>query len=289
MTPAIDAVILTRNEAVNLPRCLDSLQGLCRKIFVVDSGSTDRTTEVAQAHGAEIIVHPFETHAKQWNWALKNLPLDAEWTLALDADQRVTPALREEILRRLPETPAEVTGWYLPRKQIFRGKWIRFGGYWPKYLLKLFRRGGARTDERELVDFRFYPAGQTACFTQPLIEENLKERRITFWLQKHVRFAELHAREEALRRSGRGGWSLQPAWRGTPDQRTLWLKDRIWFRFPLLARPFCYFPFRMILQLGILDGPTGWLYHFLHGFWYEWMIALRVLELLRQPRRDRRC
>lgn len=281
VTPiSISAVVLTHQEELNLQACLSSLEGWCGQIFVVDSGSTDQTVAIARQAGAQVFQHPFETHAKQWNWALKNLPFQGGWILALDADQRVSPELREEILKVLPGTPAEVVGYYLPRKQIFRGRWIRHGGYWTKHLLKLFRKGLAWADEKELVDFRFYVRGKTRCLKQPLAEENEKEKEIIFWLEKHLRFIELQAREEHLRRHEKLGWAMRPSLFGTPDQRILFWK-RLWYRMPLFVRPFLYFGYRYFLRLGILDGPQGTLFHFLQAFWFRWMVDVRLQELER--------
>ena len=274
----ITAVILTHNEEINLPACLGSLRPWCSSIFVVDSGSSDQTVSVAQRCGAQAVHHPFETHAKQWNWAFKNLPISGEWILALDADQRVTTELREEILGTLPVTPPQVAGYYLPRKQFFRGRWIRHGGYWPKYMLKLFRRGAGLSDEQERVDFRFYVKGPARRMKSPLLEDNRKEQEISFWLAKHLRFIELQAQEEFLRRHGKLSWALPLSAWGTPDQQTLWLKSW-WYRLPPLLRPYPYFFYRYFVRLGFLDGPQGSLFHFLQGFWYPLMIGVRLKEL----------
>ena len=95
----ISVVVLTYNEGRNLGACLESLSALAEDIFVVDSGSSDGTVDVAKLYGAKVVTHPFESHATQWRWALANLPLTTEWVLALDADQRVTSELREDISR----------------------------------------------------------------------------------------------------------------------------------------------------------------------------------------------
>lgn len=277
-TPSISAIILTHNEERNLPHCLEVLKGLCQQIFVVDSGSSDQTTSLAQRQGAHVVQHPFETHAKQWHWALRALPITGEWILALDADQRVSAELKEEICRTLALTPPQVNGYYLPRKQIFKGRWIRHGGYWPKYLLKLFRIRFTRIDERELVDHRFYVQGETRQLHHPLVEQNEKEEEILFWIEKHLRYARLRAQEEYQRRHDDAAWLTPPRFFGTPDQRTLWLK-RLWYRLPPLARPFLYFGYRYLLRLGFLDGWTGGLFHFLQSFWYELMVAVRLKEL----------
>src|SRR6266581_4024908 len=97
-SPARLAVVIpTFDEEANLTACLESLTGLESDLFVVDSGSTDRTPDIGRAHGARVLTHPFESHARQWKWALENLLSDAEWVLGLDADQRLTPELRAEI------------------------------------------------------------------------------------------------------------------------------------------------------------------------------------------------
>jgi glycosyltransferase involved in cell wall biosynthesis len=285
MDLSLSAILLTYNEEVNLPHALRSLHGWCKPIWVVDSGSTDSTIQIAKGYGAEVVVHPFQTHAKQWNWALQTLPIQSDWILALDADQRIGEELKTEIVRVLPNTPPDVDGFYLPRKQFFRGRWIRYGGYWPKFMLKLFRRGRAWCDEQELVDFRFYVHGKTCYLHHPMIESNEKENRIRFWLEKHLRFIELRADEEYRRRHEKIDWMIRPSLFGNPDQRVLWLKQ-LWYRLPPLVRPFLYFPYRYGLLLGFLDGRQGALFHFLHAFWYELMVSVRLRELERERRED---
>src|SRR5205814_9684745 len=101
ITPLLAVMVLTYNEEPNLPDCLDSLTGLGCPVYVIDSGSTDRTIEIAKAAGATILTHPFEKHSQQWAWAIEQLPEAHEWILGLDADQRLTPELREELSRLL--------------------------------------------------------------------------------------------------------------------------------------------------------------------------------------------
>lgn len=292
----LSVVVLTYNEGYNLPDCLASVSGWAQEIFVVDSGSTDGTREIAARYGAVVVEHPFETHAKQWNWALQNLPISTNWILALDADQRVTPELRGEIVevckresesrQRAPDSSGptaslgDVDGFYIKRRQIFRGKWIRYGGYYPKYLLKFFRRGQGWADEGELADHRFYVQGKSALLGSDLIEDNRNESDILVWMQKHVVYAGRQAREEFLRRLNGTGWSVQPSLFGTPDQRTLWHK-RLWYRMPLYVRPFIYFCYRYIIRLGFLDGRQGLLFHFLQALWYRIMVDV-VLDDLRR-------
>ena len=280
---SLTAVVLTLNEELNLPACLKSVEDLCSQIFVVDSGSTDQTVAIAKRHGAQVVHHPFETHAKQWNWALKTLPMEGDWVLALDADHRISASLREELSKILPKTPMEIEGYYLPRKLIFRGKWLRFGGLWPRYFLKLFRRGKAVSDEQELVDHRFYVHGKTRRCQGALLDENLGPYPILLWLKKHTRYIELQAQEEFLFRHGRHPWITRPSLWGTPDQRLLWMRS-LWYRLPLYGRSFAYFFYRYVLRFGVLDGAEGALFHFLQGLWFRLMIDIRLSELERARR-----
>jgi glycosyltransferase involved in cell wall biosynthesis len=276
----ITAIIPTYNEEANLEACMQGLSGWIGEVFVVDSGSTDATIAIAEQYGARVVRHPFETHARQWAWALENLPCSHEWILGLDADQRVTPALRAEIVRLFTEdaeTLRVVNGFYMNRRQIFRGRWIRHGGYYPKYLLKLVRRQRVRIDSNDFLDHHLHVAGRTAKLRQDLIEDNRKENDIAFWIDKHVRYAALLALEERLRRAG-GAAPITPSLRGNPDQRALWQK-RVWWTLPRYARPFLYFAYRYFIRLGFLDGREGLIFHFLHACWFRLLVDIKLDEM----------
>ena len=291
----ISVVVLTYNEARNLGACLESVSSLAGEIFVVDSGSNDGTVDVAKRYGAQVLIHTFETHAKQWNWALRSLPFSHEWALCLDADHRVTAGLAGEIAglfggeagaretqRQAPGTLLEkMGGFYVKRRQVFRGRWIKHGGYYPKYMLKLVRHDQAWCDERELLDFRLYVKGPTWLLRHDVIEANQNEADISFWIAKHNRFASLQAEEEMGRARGKAGWAVMPSLFGTPDQRILWMKER-WYGMPLYVRPFIYFFYRYVLRLGFLDGKEGFVFHFLQGFWYRLLVDIHLDDLRRR-------
>ena len=289
----VTLLVLTFNEERNLPACLESVAGWVTDMFVVDSGSTDRTVAIAEKHGARVVVHPFETHARQWQWALANVPLTTGWVLALDADQRLMPELRDEITERL-KRPGDATGFFLNRRQIFRGRWIRHGGYYPKYMLKLFRRDSVSVDDTELVDHHFRVSGPTANLRHDMIEDNRNEASIAVWLEKHNRYAALQARQDVLRASATdrslvaspAGESTPP--RGAnPDERTRHLK-RLWARLPLFVRPCLYLCYRYIFRLGFLDGKQGFIFHVLQGFWYRLLVDIYTDELRGTPAEVRR-
>ena len=167
----VSLVVLTFNEARNIEACLRSATGWTQDIFVVDSGSSDDTTAIAERCGARVVSHAFETHARQWNWALSTLPITTPWVLALDADQQVTPELDAAISAALRAGQEQPAGYYLNRRQVFRGRWIRHGGYYPKHLLKLFRREHVSVDVNELVDHHFAVSGTTGVLEGDLIDQ----------------------------------------------------------------------------------------------------------------------
>jgi len=275
-------LVLTYNEESNLPACLASLAGLHGTLCVVDSGSTDRTVAIAQAAGAIVLKHPFGTHAQQWAWALQHMPGTTPWVLALDADQQLTPALRDEIATLFSRDDAltEVAGFYINRRQVFRGQWIRHGGYYPKYLLKLFRRDRVWLDLEELVDHHFSVTGPTRKLQNDLIEANKKEDDLSFWLAKHDRYARLLASEEWRRWHSQRSVPVSPSLTATPDQRTLWFK-RVWWRCPRYVRPVLYFLYRYIVRLGFLDGKEGFVFHFLQALWFRLLVDIRLDEIER--------
>jgi glycosyltransferase involved in cell wall biosynthesis len=280
----ISAVVLTYNEQANLDSCLASLAEWSGEMFVVDSGSTDGTRSIAERHGARIVEHNFETHARQWHWALNHLPLKHEWVIAVDADQRVTPELQKEIVALFTGEEADLDafdGLYLNRRQIFRGRWIRHGGYYPKYLLKLFRRDRVRIDECDLIDHHFYVPGRTRTLKHDLVEDNVKEADIAFWIEKHNRYARLQARIEAF---DEGNHAFAPRPLGSPDERTAWLK-RCWAHLPLYVRPVMYFSYRYFIRLGFLDGKQGFIFHFLQAFWYRLVVDIHLDDLKRETRK----
>jgi glycosyltransferase involved in cell wall biosynthesis len=275
----ITALVLTHNEEQNLPRCLESLVGWLDEVIVVDSGSTDATLAIAERFRCRVVQHPFETHAAQWTWALQTIACRNEWLLGLDADQRVSPELKEEMRRVFTGEPgslARLDGFFLKRRQIFRGRWIRHGGYYPKYLLKLVRRSRVWCDPDDLVDHHFYVPGGVAYLDGDLIEENQKEEEIGFWIEKHNRYASLLAQEELHRRAV-GSGPLRPALFGNADQRVLWRK-RLWRSLPAYVRPFFYFCYRYVLRLGFLDGKEGFVFHFLHAWWFRLLVDIKVEE-----------
>jgi len=276
---SLSAFVLTKNEAANLPACLESVASCCDDIYVVDSCSTDKTADIAEQHGATVVQHAFEGHTKQRTWALKNLPFNHEWVIALDADHRLTPELQQELRDLFRNPPNDVSGFFVKRRQIFRGRWMRHGGYYPKYMLKIFKHESAFLDDREF-DYRFYVSGSTRTLRNDIVEANENEWDISFFVQKHLKFATELANEELSRSTSDAHYLIRTAFFGNSDQRTLWLKQR-WCKLPPYVRPLLLFLYRYILRLGFLDGKEGFIFYFMQSFWFRLLVDIRIEEMQR--------
>lgn len=274
-------VILTYNEEIHLPRLLSSIEQLNAPIYILDSGSTDNTLNIAENYKAEVKINAFENHPKQWDFALKNFNITTPWTIGLDADQIVTPELLQMLMAFKDDDFRHVNGIYFNRKNYFKGTWIKYGGFYPKYLLKMFRTNVGYSDLNENMDHRFIVTGQTAIWKKGhIIEENLKENEISFWIAKHNKYSDLTAHEEVERLYNLRSQSNQPKFWGSPDERIAYLK-KLWWKLPLGLRPFLYFTYRIIFKLGLLDGSNGILFHFLQGFWFRLIVDVKIKEILK--------
>lgn len=279
-------MILTYNEEQHLPRLLESIKSLQAKVCVLDSGSTDATLEICQQYGAETLIFSFENHPQQWHKALNSFNITTPWVIGLDADQIVTFELLQMLHQFREEDYIGINGIYFNRKNYFKGRWIKYGGYYPKYLLKMFRYGLGSSDLNENMDHRFIVPGKTIIWKKGhIIEENLKENQISFWIHKHNRYSDLLAREEVERKQNLRFQFNKPNFWGNPDERIAWLKS-LWWKSPRFLRPFLYFFYRMFFQLGILDGKSGILFHFLQGFWFRMVVDVKIGEILKQEKNE---
>jgi glycosyltransferase involved in cell wall biosynthesis len=281
-------IILTYNEEMHLPRLLASIAGLNAETFIMDSGSTDGTIKIAEEAGSTIKQHPFENHPKQWDFALKNFDIKTPWVICLDADHTVTPELYTLLRNFRNEDHQHINGIYFNRKNFFKGRWIKYGSYYPFYMLKMIRYNVGFSDINENMDHRLVVPGNTLTWKQGhLLEENLKENNISFWIDKHNKYSDLLALEETERMLSLRQQTIKPHFWGSPNERKAWFKQ-IWWKLPRYVRPMLYFIYRIIFKLGILDGRTGLIFHFMQGFWFRLVVDIKIDELLKQQADERK-
>lgn len=267
----ISVIIITYNEEKNIEECLKSACGWIDEIFIVDSYSTDRTLEIARGYTDKIYQHPFKNFAQQRNWAQENLPIKNEWIFHLDADERASPELVLE-LGRIFSSRIDVDGFMLSRKTIFQGRWIRFGGHYPVYHLRIFKKQRGRSEER-LYDQNYIVNGKVIKIKGDIV--NIIDPDIKLWKMKHRQWAVLEAKEILFNKNR----IMNIRFRGNPIERRNWLRYKIYYKLPLFVRPFIYFFYRYILRLGFLDGRQGLAFHFWQGFWYRLLVDIKILEL----------
>jgi putative colanic acid biosynthesis acetyltransferase WcaF len=247
----LDVLIQTHNEELNLPHTLQSIQGWVNRIFVVDSGSSDRTCEIARKFGAVVVPKAWEGYAKQKNWALDHLPFESPWILILDADESVSPELKEEIVALVsrPVQNVSTTGFFINRVTVFMGREIRHCAYFPAWNLRLFKAGRARYEERDVHE-HMVVQGPTASLRNLLFHED--RRGLEHFIAKHNRYSTLEALEIYRHRERWPG-----LWRFLNDRvaRRRYVKYCI---APKLALPWFFrFVYMYFIRGGVLDRRAG--------------------------------
>ncbi len=266
-------IILSYNEEANLPYALSNIVGWTKDIFVVDSYSIDKTCEIAEKAGAKVFKNKFENYAKQKNWALEKLPINTEWVMFLDADEYLTEELKKEIEVILPKT--DYDGFYMKRRFYFMGRWIKHGGYYPTWLLRIFKRGKGRV-ERE-VNEHVKVDGKIGYLENDFTDYNRKG--LVAWLTKHIKYAEMEAALLIRQKVEAKNISfLRDFLKGTPERKKKWLREKIFNNSPLFARAILLFIYRYFFRLGFLDGKEGLIFHFLQGLWFWFIVDVLYLQ-----------
>ncbi len=278
----VSVLIPAKNEQVNLPACLTSLSK-ADEIFVVDSQSNDNSVEIAQSYGANVVQFKFNGHwPKKKNWSLDNLPFRNEWVLIVDCDERITPELWEEIEQAIQQD--EYTGYYLNRRVFFLGKWIRYGGKYPDWNLRLFKHKKGRYENLHTEDIpntgdnevheHVILQGKVGYLKNDMLHEDFRD--LYHWLERHNRYSNWEARVyynilTGEDDSGTIGANLF----GDAVQRKRFLK-KVWVHLPF--KPFLRFVLFYIIQRGFLDGKAGYIYGRLLSQ-YEYQIGVKLYEL----------
>lgn len=273
MKSAVTVIILTYNEEKNIKACLDSIIGFSDHVFVVDSGSTDKTLAIVESFGVNITTHPFENYAQQRNWALHNLPITTDWILNIDADHRLTSELKANIYEQLEKgIPDDVNGFLASRRTMFMGKWIKYGGHYPTYHAVMFRRGFGKCEEK-LYDQHFLVNGKTIKLKGDIID--LITESLTTFTERHNKWSSLEAEQQV--NSTNKDDTIKGSLTGNAIQIRRYIKN-IYEKFPLFIRPFIYFTIRYFFRLGFLDGRRGLIFHFLQCFWFRFLIDAKIYE-----------
>jgi glycosyltransferase involved in cell wall biosynthesis len=277
----VSVLIPAKNEELNLPACLESVS-LADEIFVVDSQSTDKSMEIAEDYGAKVVQFYFNGGwPKKKNWSLENLSFRNEWVLIVDCDERITPELWQEIATAI-ENP-NYNGYYINRKVFFLGKWIRYGGKYPDWNLRLFKHKLGRYENLKTEDVP--NTGDNEVHEHVILDKvgylkndmlHIDFRDIYHWLERHNRYSNWEARVYYnLLSDSKQSQTIGANLFGDPVQRKRFLK-KIWVKLPF--KPLLRFILFYFLQLGFLDGKAGYIYGRLLSQ-YEYQIGVKLYEL----------
>lgn len=275
----ISVIILTYNEEKNIEHCLKSVYEWVDEIFIVDSFSNDETLNIAKRYTDKIYQHPFENWSSQRNWAQENLPVKNDWVFHLDADERATPELFKELEKFFSSPDDSIDGFMISRRTIFMGRWIKHGGHYPAYHTRIFRKGSGRCEDR-LYDQQFYVKGKVKILNADIIDTITTD--IDTWISRHIKWSTQEALEimKRLNCSDFSGkeYVIKGNIKGNPVEQRRWWKE-MYYRFPPFIRPLIYFIYRYIFRLGFLDGKEGLVFHFIQGFWYRFLVDVKIYEM----------
>ena len=283
----LTVIILTYNEEIHIRRCLENVCPIAKKVFVVDSPSTDGTVAICnEFENVEVVVHKYPgNQAEQFNWALDNLKIETEWILRLDADEYLMPELVEELKEKLPNMDKGVSALSLSRARAFGGKILHHGivnGIW---ITRIFRKGKARYEKR-LMDEHLSVEGETVKMSHQFVDDN--RMTIGQFSIKHEGYA---TREAVLLLDAEYNLTDMSASNkdhGEEVERKRAQKAK-YARMPLFWRAFAYFVYRYIFKLGFLDGKEGFLWDFLQGWWYRTLVDAKILEVKKACGNDKKA
>ncbi len=278
----ISVLIPAKNEEQNLPACLDSV-ARADEVFVVDSQSGDRSVEIAESFDAKVVQFHFDGRwPKKKNWALDTLSFRNEWVLIVDCDERITPELWDEMAIAIQNPDHD--GYYLNRRVFFLGTWIRHGGKYPDWNLRLFRHPKGRYENLHTEDVQntgdnevhehVVLNGNVGYLKHDMLHEDFRD--LYHWIARHNRYSNWEAKVYYNLLTGMGNeHTIGATLFGDAVQRKRFLK-KIWVRLPF--KPLLRFLLFYVVRLGFLDGRAGYIYGRLLSQ-YEYQIGVKLFEL----------
>lgn len=264
----VSVIILTYNEAINLPDCLASVP-FSNDVVVLDSHSSDETVALAEQHGAVVLQRKFDNYAAQRNFGLAH-DFKHDWILMLDADERIPEDFIEEIRAVTEQERNPVTLYRMRRQDIFMGRWLKRSSGYPTWFGRLFRKGAVRV-EREINE-EYYTEGEVGLLEGHLVHYPFN-KGIDYWLERHNRYSSMEAKKLLNERLKKVEWSNFLS-------KDPMLKRKAFkaFAYRMPFRPLLTFCFLYFFKLGFLDGEAGFHFSIMRSI-YEYMISLKMREL----------
>ena len=269
MPADITAIILTKNEEVNIGDCIESIKMVVKRIVVIDSYSTDKTIEIAKKYGVEVYQHPFENYAKQYKYGVEVANIKTMWTLRIDADERFTPDSARELEEMCnANMKTNVTGIVLRFKKNFLGKDLYHGGVYQWKKMNCYKTKYGSIENRNMDEHIILSSGKTIEMKQDCLHFDFKN--LEYFINKHNWYSSRETVDyfENLERKKN---------KSELDFKT-WLKMRVYYKLPLGMRAHVYYIYRYYILGGFLDGKPGKIYAFLQAYWYRYLVDAKIYE-----------
>jgi glycosyltransferase involved in cell wall biosynthesis len=279
----ITVIVAARNEARNLPHCLESLRQ-AGEVYVIDSQSTDRTIEIAESYGAHVVQFQYKGGwPKKRQWAMDSLPITYDWVFLIDADESLTPELAEEIRQAIANP--DYDGYYIALRMFFLGRELRHSGA-SFYKLSLFRQGKARFEcrlkdqDESMADMEIHEhvvldddprTARVAKLKHPLLHRNVES--LSRYIRKHDEYSNWEAR--VWLEGENNSRDIAPSFVGSQAQRRRWLRKKF---FAIPGSPVLFFFYKYFFRLGLLDGIPGLIYCAMQGIQF-FTIKAKIYEL----------
>jgi len=271
----LTVLILTYNEEKNIERCIKEVKSIAKRIVVVDSGSTDKTIEIAEAMGAEILSHPWKNYATQYNWGIQNANIQTKWIFRLDADEFLTKETREEIETLCRENEnTNINGLVVRFTVSFLGRELKHGGIYPFRKLLIYKSDKGFMEARNMDEHIVLSEGQSIELKHDCIHQDFKD--LTAWIDKHNKYScrEVLDYFESFKKESLNDYHKLD--RKARFKR--YVKFGIYYKLPLGMRAFIYYCYRYYFKLGFLDGKEGKIFAFLQAYWYRFLVDAKIYE-----------
>ena len=268
----LTAIILTKNEEKNIEECIKSIKNVVKRIVVVDSGSTDNTIEIAKKYGADVYYNKFEYYAKQFNWGIDNTSIDTKWILRLDADERLTPNLCDEIKKMLKlHENDDVNGFTMEAWLYFMGRKLKYGGN-KKRKLMIFKRGIGRIEDRRRDAHTIISEGLSISLKEKFLHYDFKD--LDSHISKYNWYATREMQDYIEYKQGLGNNDISDK----TINKTRKKKFGIYYNAPMFTRAWMLFIYNYIFRLGFLDGKEGYMFHYYESYWYRYLVDSKIFE-----------
>ncbi len=282
----ITAIILTKNEEVNIEKCIRSIQPIVKRIVVVDSGSTDGTVRIARQLGADILVNelrPF-LYARQFLYGMEHADIRTKWVFRIDADEELTSASAKEIddLCNANED-TDVNGIVVRFEVNFMGRPIRHGGVYPLRKLLVFKYGKGNIEDRCMDEHCVLFEGRSVEVSSDSLHHD--DKGLTAWIDKHNNYSTREMQDYFNSLTDKEATGLNAEHDLDVKARLKrFLRWKIYYRLPAGFRAWAYYCYRYYIRLGFLDGREGRIFCFMQAYWYRFLVDAKIYEARRSDR-----